>query len=123
MPLLLASPTIPSGGEIPVQCACDSADISPPLTWSGLPGTAKSPVPVVENPDALSEVLRHRTAFDIPASPHDLKASHSTNQLAAGPYQAANNFDSPGHGRSLSAEGREIHRYESLLLITRRIQI
>ena len=37
MPLSLASPAIPPGGEIPSQYTCDGADISPPLRWSGAP--------------------------------------------------------------------------------------
>jgi len=37
MPLVLASPAIPPGGEIPSQYTCDGADISPPLTWSAPP--------------------------------------------------------------------------------------
>jgi phosphatidylethanolamine-binding protein (PEBP) family uncharacterized protein len=32
MPLLLASPAIPAGGEIPVQYICDGGDIWPPRT-------------------------------------------------------------------------------------------
>src|SRR5262249_25405817 len=49
MPLLLASPAIPPGGEIPSQYTCDGADISPRLTWSGVPNGTKSLVLVVED--------------------------------------------------------------------------
>jgi phosphatidylethanolamine-binding protein (PEBP) family uncharacterized protein len=31
MPLMLTSPAIPAGGEIPAQYTCDGTDISPPL--------------------------------------------------------------------------------------------
>ena len=48
MPLVLASPAIPPGSEIPSQYTCDGADISPPLTWSGLPDGTRSLVLVVE---------------------------------------------------------------------------
>jgi hypothetical protein len=30
MPLMLASPAIPAGGEIPAEYTCDGTDISPP---------------------------------------------------------------------------------------------
>jgi phosphatidylethanolamine-binding protein (PEBP) family uncharacterized protein len=50
--LLLASPAIPPGGEIPSQYTCDGAGISPPLTWSGLPDGTESLVLVVEYPNA-----------------------------------------------------------------------
>jgi phosphatidylethanolamine-binding protein (PEBP) family uncharacterized protein len=49
---LLASPTIPPGGEIPSQYTCDGAGISPPLTWCGLPDETESLVLVVEYPNA-----------------------------------------------------------------------
>ena len=52
MPLLLASPAIPPGGEIPSQYTCDGAGISPPLTWCGLPDGTESLVLVVEYPNA-----------------------------------------------------------------------
>src|SRR5262249_60641450 len=40
--LLLASPAIPPGGEIPSQYTCDGADISPRLTWSGVPNESRA---------------------------------------------------------------------------------
>ena len=57
MPLLLACPAIPPGGDIRTQYTCDGAGISPPLTWSALQDGIKSLVLVVEN----------WGAFDIPA--------------------------------------------------------
>jgi phosphatidylethanolamine-binding protein (PEBP) family uncharacterized protein len=52
MPLLLASPAIPPGGEIPSQYTCNGAGISPPLTWSGLQDGTESLVLFVEYPSA-----------------------------------------------------------------------
>jgi hypothetical protein len=67
MPLMLASPAIPPSGEIPSQYTCDGADISPPLTWSGLPSGTQSLIVVVEDPDAPSGVFHHWAAFSMPA--------------------------------------------------------
>ena len=47
MPLMLASPAIPPGGEMPAQFTCDGADISPPMSWSGVPEGTRSLVLVV----------------------------------------------------------------------------
>jgi hypothetical protein len=52
MPLMLASPAFAPGGQIPSEYTCDGADISPPLSWSGVPPGAKSLILVVEDPDA-----------------------------------------------------------------------
>ncbi len=52
MPLMLMSPVIPPGGEIPKVYTCDGSDISPPLQWSGAPAGTASLVLAIEDPDA-----------------------------------------------------------------------
>src|ERR1700719_645379 len=69
MPLMLASPAIPPGAEIPAQYTCDGADISPPLSWSDVPAGTGSLVLVIEDPDAPSGAFRHWAVFDIPPPP------------------------------------------------------
>jgi Raf kinase inhibitor-like YbhB/YbcL family protein len=98
MPLLLTSPAIPAGGQIPAQHTCDGADISPPLTWSGLPHGTRSLVLVVEDPDAPSGVFRHWAVFDIPSGSPGLDAGYSTNRPAAGWHEARYDFGKPGYG-------------------------
>src|SRR6516165_10129191 len=66
VPLLLASPAIPPGGDIQSQYTCDGAGISPPLTWSGLQDEIKSLVLVGED----------WGAFDIPAGSRGLDAGY-----------------------------------------------
>jgi hypothetical protein len=88
MALMLASPAIPPGGEIPSEYTCDGADISPSLTWSGLPNGTQSLVIVVEDPDAPSGVFRHGTAFDIPAGSRGLDAGYSATRLSTGFHEA-----------------------------------
>ncbi|MBV8132863.1 MAG: YbhB/YbcL family Raf kinase inhibitor-like protein [Alphaproteobacteria bacterium] len=116
MPLLLASSAIPPGGEIPSQYTCDGADISPPLTWSGLPDGTKSLVLVVEDPDAPSGVFRHWAAFDIPAGSHGLDAGYSANLPATGLHEARNDFGRAGYGGPCPPKGHGIHHYHFRLL-------
>ena len=66
MPLMLSSPAILPGGKIPSAYTCACANISPSLTWSGLPQGTGSLVLVVEDPDAPSGTFRHWAAFDLP---------------------------------------------------------
>jgi|SRR5437588_85505 len=73
-PLMLTSSTIPPGSKIPAQYACDGADISPPLSWSGIPEGTRSLVLAVEDPDAPSGVFRHWVVFDIPPAARGLDA-------------------------------------------------
>jgi len=116
MPLMLASPAIPPGGEIPAQYTCDGAGISPPLTWSGLPDGTKSLVLIVEDPDAPSGVFRHWTVFDIPAGSHGLDAGYSANRPAAGLREARNDFGKPGYAGPCPPKGHGIHHYRFRLI-------
>ena len=86
MPLLLASPAIPPGGEIRSQYTCDGAGISPPLTWSGLPDGTESLVLVVEYPNA------------------------------GGFHEARNEFGKAGYGGPCPRKGLWIHHYHFRLL-------
>jgi Raf kinase inhibitor-like YbhB/YbcL family protein len=116
MPLMLASPAIPPGGEIPSQYTCDGADISPPLTWSTLPNGTQSLVLVVEDPDAPAGVFRHWVAFDIPAGSHGLDAGYSANKPAAAFHETRNDFGKPGYGGPCPPSGHGIHHYHFRLL-------
>jgi len=86
MPLLLASPAIPPGGEIRSQYTCDGAGISPPRTWSGLPDGTESLVLVVEYPNA------------------------------GGFHEARNEFGKAGYGGPCPRKGLWIHHYHFRLL-------
>src|SRR6185295_4841129 len=52
MTLALTSSAFAHKGEIPTEYTCEGKDISPPLTWSGVPKEAKSLVLIVDDPDA-----------------------------------------------------------------------
>jgi Raf kinase inhibitor-like YbhB/YbcL family protein len=120
MPLMLASPAFAPGGQIPSEYTCDGADISPPLTWSGVPDGARSLVLVVEDPDAPSGVFYHWGAFDIPTSPHGLAAGYGPNRPASGFREARNGFGAADYGGPCPPQGRRLHHYHfRLFAITR----
>ncbi len=120
MPLMLASPAIPPGAEIPRQYTCDGTDLSPPLTWSGVPEGTRSLVVVVEDPDAPSGVFRHWAAFDIPVSSHSLDAGYSANRPAAGFHEARNDFGKVGYSGPCPPHGHGFHHYHFRLLAVSR---
>lgn len=120
MAMMLASPAVPPGGEIPSQYTCDGADISPPLSWSGAPQGTQSFVLVVEDPDAPSGVFRHWAAFDIPAGSHDLGAGYSANRPAAGFREARNDFGKLGYSGPCPPKGHGTHHYHFRLLAVSR---
>ena len=116
MPLMLASPAIPPGSEIPAQYTCDGADISPPLSWSGAPVGTRSLVLVVEDPDAPSGTFRHWVVFDIPPAARGLDAGYSANRPAAGLHEAHNDFGKAGYGGPCPPPGHGTHHYHFRLL-------
>ena len=116
MPLMLLSPAIPPGGEIPTQYTCDGADISPPLSWSGVPAGTQSLVLGVEDPDAPSGVFRHWTVFDIPPASRGLDAGYSANRPIAALHEARNDFGKTGYSGPCPPRGGGIHHYHFRLL-------
>src|ERR1017187_9076141 len=52
MSLSLTSTAFAHQGAIPTKYTCEGADVSPPLTWSGLPQGTKSVALIVDDPDA-----------------------------------------------------------------------
>jgi Raf kinase inhibitor-like YbhB/YbcL family protein len=106
MPLLLACPAIPPGGEIRSRCTCDGAGISPALTWSRLQDGIKSLVLVVED----------WGAFDIPAGSRGLDTGYSANRPAGGFHEARNDLGKLGYGGPCPPKEHGIHHYHFRLL-------
>jgi Raf kinase inhibitor-like YbhB/YbcL family protein len=111
MPLMLASPAFAPGGQIPSEYTCDGADISPPLSWSGVPPGTKSLILVVEDPDAPSGVFRHWAVFDIPPAAAGLAAGYGRNRPAAGFREARNDFGDQDYGGPCPPPGHGTHHY------------
>ena len=116
MPLMLASPAIPPNGEVQAQYTCDGAEISPPLSWSGVPAGTGSLVLVVEDPDAPSGVFQHWVVFDIPPASRGLDAGYSANRPIAALHQAHNDFGKTGYSGPCPPKGAGIHHYHFRLL-------
>jgi len=65
--IALESSAFEDGGSIPPRFTADGEGVSPPLSWSGAPSSAKAYVLLVEDPDAPSpEPLVHLLVWDLP---------------------------------------------------------
>jgi Raf kinase inhibitor-like YbhB/YbcL family protein len=53
------------GGKIPRKYTCDGDDVSPPLTWKGVPPNAGSLALVVDDPDAPRGTFTHWVVLDL----------------------------------------------------------
>jgi len=59
-------------GIIPRQFTCDGEDISPPLSWDGVPEQAQSLVLIADDPDAPTGTWVHWVIYDLPATMSNL---------------------------------------------------
>jgi Raf kinase inhibitor-like YbhB/YbcL family protein len=70
--LRLSSSSFDEGADIPAKHTCEGGDISPALSWSGIPPGTKSLAIVVDDPDAPDPrapkmTWVHWVLYDIPA--------------------------------------------------------
>lgn len=68
MALTITSSAFKHGEKIPKKYSCDGESISPPLTWAGIPDSAKSLVLISDDPDAPMGTWVHWVVYDIPAT-------------------------------------------------------
>jgi Raf kinase inhibitor-like YbhB/YbcL family protein len=114
-PFTLTSPEFAEGGRIPRRFSCDGDDVSPPLSWRGLPDGAVSLALVVDDPDANGFV--HWLAYNIDASKTgSLPAGWSGQPDAAA--QGTNGFGRLGYGGPCPPSGEHRYRFRLLALDT-----
>ena len=98
-------------GEIPSKYTVDGENVSPPLSWSGVPDGTKSLALVVEDPDAPGNVWVHWIVYDIPPGAGGLAegAGNGKAPLPAGAKEGRNDWGRTGYGGPSPPSGR--HRY------------
>ena len=108
----LTSSAFGQNGAIPKKYTCDGKDVSPPLSWSGVPAEAKSLVLIVDDPDAPDPAAPqmtwvHWVLYNLPPSASGL--AEDAKELPAGTQQGANDWQRTGYGGPCPPVGR--HRY------------
>ena len=109
MAIHIESSAFSEGGTIPRQYTCDGRDISPPLSWSGVPEGAKSLALICDDPDA-SKTWVHWVLFDLPPGTGQLpEAIPAREAVSGGGVQGTNDFKKVGYGGPCPPSGT--HRY------------
>ena len=114
MSLSLQSGGFDHGASIPPKYTCQGDDISPPLTWNGVPETARSLVLIVDDPDAPDPKAPkmtwvHWVLYNIPPNTSSLPENMASAQLPAGTAEGLNDWKRTGYGGPCPPIGR--HRY------------
>ena len=114
MTLKVTSSAFQQGGSIPAQYTCEGKDISPPLSWAGLPNNAKSVAMIVDDPDAPDpakpqRVYVHWVVYNMTAQTTSLAENASKSGMPAGAVQGKNDWGKAEYGGPCPPIGR--HRY------------
>ncbi len=118
MPIEVTSTAFAQGQPIPKRYTGEGADVSPPLSWSGVPNEAKELVVICVDPDAPSaEPWVHWVMYKIPVDVTDLPEGippKARLKKPAGALQGKNSWRSGrmiGYRGPLPPPGSGPHRY------------
>lgn len=114
MALTLDSNAFSEGGEIPSSYTCEGKDISPPLSWNGVPENARSLVLIVDDPDAPDPKAPkmtwvHWVVYNIPPDIAGFPEAVNLAEVAPGAREGMNDWKRKGYGGPCPPIGR--HRY------------
>jgi Raf kinase inhibitor-like YbhB/YbcL family protein len=110
MAISVSSPAFQEGRTIPSKYTCDGADISPALTWEGIPAGAKSVALISDDPDAPMGTWVHWVLWNLPPGAQGLPEHVPPDpELSDGARQGINDFGRAGYGGPCPPGGT--HRY------------
>jgi Raf kinase inhibitor-like YbhB/YbcL family protein len=114
MTMVITSSTHPAGGAMPAIYTCEGRDISPPLSWTGVPAAAKSLVLIVDDPDAPDPAAPkmtwvHWIVFNLPPASTGLPEAVKSSALLPGAEMGLNDWGRASYGGPCPPVGR--HRY------------
>jgi Raf kinase inhibitor-like YbhB/YbcL family protein len=106
----LTSLVFTEGNMIPSKYTCDGQGISPPLSWSDVPASARSLALIADDPDAPAGTWVHWVIFNLPATlsglPEQVPRDKAPN---VGGVQGTNSWPAIGYGGPCPPSGT--HRY------------
>lgn len=92
--------------KIPAEYTCDGEDVSPEVSWSGLPENTKSLALTVIDPDAPMGDFTHWLVYDIPKEASNIPRG---GPLPKGAAEIPTGFGRTGYGGPCPPSGT--HRY------------
>lgn len=115
MSLIIQSAAFANGKPIPRRHTGDGEDLSPPLSWTGIPPSTRELVLIVDDPDApTSEPWVHWVIFKIPAGTDGLAEGVPPvpkPNIPSGASQGRNSWKTDGYRGPAPPKGHGVHRY------------
>ena len=111
MAITLASGAFRPNQPIPARYTCDGEDVSPPLTWTGIPAGTRSLALIIDDPDAPDpkhprQVWVHWVVYNLPPDANGLAEAAA---LPSGAKVGRNDWQRADYGGPCPPIGR--HRY------------
>lgn len=112
--LTLYSTAFRQDGLIPSRHSCNGQDVSPPLSWGGVPALTQSLVLIVDDPDAADPAAPragwvHWVVYNIPPSRYGLPEAADPTAYPSGALAGLNDWQRTGYGGPCPLLGK--HRY------------
>ncbi|MDE2029980.1 MAG: YbhB/YbcL family Raf kinase inhibitor-like protein [Alphaproteobacteria bacterium] len=117
----ITSAAFGNGNEIPTLYTGEGRDISPPLSWHGVPARAESLALIVDDPDAPDPAAPkmtwvHWVLYNIPASVTGF--AEAIKALPAGTREGLNDWKRTGYGGPMPPIGRHCYFFKLYALDT-----
>ncbi len=107
----LSSPAFTQGSLIPKKFTCDGTNVSPALTWSGLPAGTRSLALITDDPDAPVGTFTHWVLYNMAPSLTGLpEAVAKITQVSGIGTHGNNSYGRPGYDGPCPPRGA-LHRY------------
>ena len=115
MSIIVSSGAFAAGQPIPTKYSGEGQDISPPLSWSGVPAETKEIVLICDDPDAPTpQPWVHWVIYKIPGDVTALEenvAKSPQPAVPAGTLQGRNSWPKVGYGGPMPPVGHGMHHY------------
>jgi Raf kinase inhibitor-like YbhB/YbcL family protein len=116
--LVLASSAFEPGSHIPQKYTCDGEDVSPELSWEGMPEETETFALIVDDPDAPGRVFTHWVVYNIPGSITGFEEGMSAFEIVkTGACQGKNDFGQTGYGGPCPPPGKAHHYHFRLYAV------
>lgn len=110
-PIQLRSPAFRHGDVIPRAHTCEGEDLSPPLSWTGVPLERRSLALVCDDPDAPRGTWVHWVLYNLPGETVELSPGvPAVPELPSGARQGRNDSGEIGYSGPCPPPGKP-HRY------------
>ena len=114
MSLTISSSAFRHNADIPARYTCEDEDMTPPLSWSGVPAGTMSLALIVDDPDAPDPAAPkmtwvHWVLYNMPPDTNGLAEDLLSEDLPEGTLEGVNDWKRPGYGGPCPPVGR--HRY------------